>query len=944
MKWKSTFLFLLTGVISLSTSAQQKLVDNSQENNSPANGPAYLVAKADDSRIMYRGDKTIYWYDLASGAETTSNFTSNPRDWDVFGETIFAIDEISVDNKTDLVFAHIDDISITELDYYSQGSNFPRIMGIDLKGNFYGSGKIASSNVGRDIIRLSADRTTVTGIADNVTDGNDLINKGKYKLQMVGFADDKILIKSFRGSTTDEEYFVWDDGDQTYTQITDVDNTDADGKNDEEWPLAVPYSSASIAFLYKFEGNSSGIYTTDGTSPGTSKIADVSTFHKTALAATSNRILWADTDGGDEELYVYDGTSTSKIDLNTTGSSSPREFVANGDQVAFIANGGDGYEVYIYNGTSASKLVDLATGVDAITSYNAYYKRTIWKVGNGFVFVGNAGSEDHFYYTDGVNVVLLNNGDTYDGYFTSQQLTTYVTSEYFYHTDNDKDIFRTPIPDNIYVSSVWATGSVPPASGTLQDVYINDNLTLASSEVLTVRSLQISEGNTITVASGGTLVIKEELFNKGSITVASGGTLITYDGKYSAGNDITFERNRSFGEGRYSMVGIPVATANGSDLRTQWIYSYNESNDGWNDATSATLVPGQGYASAGKQNMSFTGIPNKGEVTYNAVVNGNGFNLVANPYAAALDVSKFLTAQTNITGTIYLWDDGGSNAGQRASDDYVAVNGAGLDNDNYTSGGGGNSYNNHIGSMQGFFVQATNSTAIKFTEDMRVDGSNADPNYFRTANESLPYVKLKLFGEDGVVKVATIGWADNADDNQINTYYDSKIFNDEAPFALFTLKDQQSLVIQGITESKEELQLGLHIDIAGQYQFSLDNEAFSDRALYLLDGMNGNIIDLSQGSYHFNADQGQNLGRFKLMTRPLDILSVQPQMTKIYVFDGKLYIKRTEPTTLRVYSLSGQRVMEYHSKGSEVLDLSGLLQNGLYMLTDGKTSRKFVIK
>jgi hypothetical protein len=36
--------------------------------------------------------------------------------------------------------------------------------------------------------------------------------------------------------------------------------------------------------------------------------------------------------------------------------------------------------------------------------------------------------------------------------------------------------------------------------------------------------------------------------------------------------------------------------------------------------------------------------------------------------------------------------------------------------------------------------------------------------------------------------------------------------------------------------------------------------------------------------------------------------------------------------------------MEYHSKGSEVLDLSGLLQNGLYMLTDGKTSRKFVIK
>ncbi|MDF1549800.1 MAG: hypothetical protein P1P88_18375, partial [Bacteroidales bacterium] len=163
-------------------------------------------------------------------------------------------------------------------------------------------------------------------------------------------------------------------------------------------------------------------------------------------------------------------------------------------------------------------------------------------------------------------------------------------------------------------------------------------------------------------------------------------------------------------------------------------YIYNEANTnanwayGWVRPAAGTLASAKGYAyyltspyihkvNGGHFNTGNISIP-----VYNSGTNpSNSWNLIGNPYPSPLNADDFISANANadpaaglLTGTIYFWDDDGSDGSDYASADYATYNLAGS-----VGGGSGKTSNGFISIGQAFFVQANNNGNVAFTNSMR---------------------------------------------------------------------------------------------------------------------------------------------------------------------------------------------------------------------------------
>ncbi|AUC86051.1 hypothetical protein CW731_12510 [Polaribacter sp. ALD11] len=104
--------------------------------------------------------------------------------------------------------------------------------------------------------------------------------------------------------------------------------------------------------------------------------------------------------------------------------------------------------------------------------------------------------------------------------------------------------------------------------------------------------------------------------------------------------------------------GSPIQLAN------RWIYTYDDLGSGTyaydnNSGIGSTKVinPGKGYILKGPgraQNYTFVGTPNDGNYTYTGVPSGVNV-LIGNPYPSAFNIQKFLTDNSSIGATAYLW-------------------------------------------------------------------------------------------------------------------------------------------------------------------------------------------------------------------------------------------------------------------------------------------------
>lgn len=420
----------------------------------------------------------------------------------------------------------------------------------------------------------------------------------------------------------------------------------------------------------------------------------------------------------------------------------------------------------------------------------------------------------------------------------------------------------------------WSTNAVP--SGELVIIPAAANQPMISTADATVYDLTLEDGSVVTVSGGYTLTVNGDLVVPGTgyVTVSSGSSLLTYGAVEGTGH--VFARSTTFDNstGKYSVVGSPVEGAMTSALGNL-VYDYNEVTHSFDKVTSVQpMTGGDAYFSAFTGDISFTGTPHTGDVavalSYNAADGSNtGFNLVSNPYPAAVAFSSFVNGNTDIDGTIYIWDDGGSDAGQRTSSDYITVNAVGS-----VSGGSSRSgdFNGFIGSAQGFFVVANKESAmLNFNDSMKVAGNNADANFFRQAPASagsIESLRLSLSNMKGVTNQSLIGFAPNATDGY-DRLYDARKMDGANGVKIYTMLDGEPMSIQGLPFAEETVvPLGMSLTEAGEYTLNLDyiKNWSEGKAIYLEDTKLNEIIDLASiMQYTFYSEVASNETRFNLI-------------------------------------------------------------------------------
>ncbi|WP_221409485.1 MBG domain-containing protein [Marinoscillum furvescens] len=510
--------------------------------------------------------------------------------------------------------------------------------------------------------------------------------------------------------------------------------------------------------------------------------------------------------------------------------------------------------------------------------------------------------------------------------------------------------------------SSWNSQSAPSPN---KDVVFSGDWT--SSESLEARSVEIRQGATVTVSAGTALTINEAITNDGALIVQSGGALLTF-GSVS-GENYQIERTTTFGAttGKYSMVGSPVQSAAFDVLGTNVIvYGYDESEpyeagqtEGLKrfkspqELSVASMEAGRGYFSSftGDANgkVVFSGVPNSGEVNVTLAYTDQGvadeavyqgFNLVANPYPAAISFEAFMSANSEaaISGSIYIWDDYSSDEQRGLNSDYLVVNALG----NTDSRAGGDAkWDGMIRSCQGFFVKATGPTSIVFTDSMLQPTHNGDDGFYRGSETTY---KLLLSNESA--SVATIvGYAAGATEG-LDDAYDAPVLG-SGGFRFYSLLGQENhrLAIQGLPEShRSEVALGYRVDAAGAYTLSLasTSEEPLTSGVMLHDKATGAFVAIAEETYTFTSSQGTFEDRFALLTAGVLGVEETEVPRALYVAGKSLYYDFgvLEDQHIHVYDISGHLLFSVSGlAGKGQYDLNHL-PDGVYVLHTGRYRQK----
>lgn len=309
-------------------------------------------------------------------------------------------------------------------------------------------------------------------------------------------------------------------------------------------------------------------------------------------------------------------------------------------------------------------------------------------------------------------------------------------------------------------------------------------------------------------------------------------------------------------------------------------FTYNESNvtdcylTGWKvENINYTLAPGKGIAAriANGIVLDETGtypnpvanvtVSNLTKTTANTVAYSRGYNLVANPFYAPLDLTGIvadLTADSDWDGSVYIYDPSSGN--------YSAYN--------FLS-----SNPSTINTNQGFFIRASNAAPQSSTLDFLFNKSR------RTAASNTAFYRqpqqyaygLNITVENNGKTDATLIAFDDAFTNGFDNGYDAmKLYNDVGIPSLYSKagNDQQAIhALPLLSDSTRSIPLSILITASGTHTFTFSGiENFPATSLVWLEDMQtGMFYDLRQNpTYAFTAHVNDSNDRFMLhFTAPI---------------------------------------------------------------------------
>jgi hypothetical protein len=482
-------------------------------------------------------------------------------------------------------------------------------------------------------------------------------------------------------------------------------------------------------------------------------------------------------------------------------------------------------------------------------------------------------------------------------------------------------------------STSWSTASNWSGSLDAPSEYKNVVIATSSNDPVVSSSIEckdltINSGASVNIAYNGELTINGDLTNNAGNTgliiksTSSGtGSLIT---EGDINGNVTVERYvDGSSNGKYHYLSSPIQSATGASLNADYnMYEYQDSLKNWKRIFSGdALVPGIGYIAAygSAKTLSFTGELNNG--TIHAYVNSSNTNatyddysLLGNPYPCRLDAAKFFSDNTNLNGTIYLWDDDGT-AANYGTADYASWNSLGSVSSNSSI-----SPTQYIEVGQAFAVQATTAGTVVFEHDQRVHNDAAA--FFVPETESKRRIWLDMnHGDSEVSNEILIGFVNTATTG-FDRLYDGEKRQGNEYLSFYSLMDDKALVIQGLPELKESTQipLGYFAKLSGEYSIQIDSmENLEDFDLYLIDKESGKQYDLLEGSYVFTTGLGQYDDRFELSISKSSSDIEENSLEDVVVFSShdQVFVKGAESgTQLSLYDLLGNCLLEKEIQNS----------------------------
>ncbi|MEO9474633.1 MAG: FG-GAP repeat protein [Cyclobacteriaceae bacterium] len=512
---------------------------------------------------------------------------------------------------------------------------------------------------------------------------------------------------------------------------------------------------------------------------------------------------------------------------------------------------------------------------------------------------------------------------------------------------------------------------------TLGRLIIGENqiVNLHGESILNISGTAICEGS-LYVRDSATVYFQQDFESGDSIFVKSGGVFYTYDG-YNHSGLVHAERKNSFGLGKYSFVGTPFQENESitSDALGSHVYSFDPTQpygtDGlaqWVEASSQVLIPGCGYTSSSSDTLQMRGTPNVGtvEVTnlkYDPTTSSDsaklGWQLLSNPFLTPLNVDDMFLGNQHALDVeaIYLWDDGGSDQGQRTYSDYLVYNALGA-----VGGANGKSFNGKLMPFQAFMIKLKDSLSggrnnsridrtFTFNENMRSATGGVSGNFFRVAEPTA--IRLELYSDSKQLGETLIGFAHDASVN-FDRKYDA-YFRSSKPEGLFSNVKNKKLSIQGLPYSALSETLDVPVGITTETRTSAQLrltkiQGLDDSYIYLKNTRSGSLTRLFTGEF-VNLDLEEGFSdEYSIVFEPSKILHTATLAEGVSVWGSTDHLFISSNISgfheVSIYDLSGklqfQTPVQFIS-GNAKFEV-GLKASQVYILTVGDQSTKFILK
>lgn len=469
------------------------------------------------------------------------------------------------------------------------------------------------------------------------------------------------------------------------------------------------------------------------------------------------------------------------------------------------------------------------------------------------------------------------------------------------------------------------------ASMSDSEVTVNNGATLQISQNVTLKSLTVNSGGTVTIASGKSLIIN--------------GT---------ATGDVTY--NQTLGTNWY-LVSSPVSGETMTNMRANNSFAngtgdsrigfapYTTSNDTWSFFTSSStdaLPSGTGYSAklSADGDISFSGEINTSDVTPTISSDGNGFNLLGNPYTAHVNSKTFLDANTNLDQTqLWVWKQPETEGGdgmyevQTNASEFI------------------------LAPAQGFFVKANSGTNVTFDVNNQLATGGTFQKTART--------ELKLLMTNGNSKrFAKINYVNQATKG-FDAGYEGEVFGGIAnSLDVYTnlVDDNQGkkYQIQSLPNSDLEsmvIPVGIIAD-AGEITFSAETVNFPSELKVFLEDRQNNIftrLDEANSSYAVTlTEKTDGVGRFYLHTNSSALSTDNVQLENISIYKANASTLRIVglsqgKANVKLFNILGEQVLNRNFTSNGVYDVNlPQLATGVYIAQleneNGKINKKIVLE